>query len=204
LLTLINDILDLSRIEAGRQEIADEPTQVSECMEYARHMLAARASEKNVTVIAETAPGFPKLMCDFRALNQIAINLLTNAIKFTPEGGKVSMTARVNPDGRMAFVVSDNGPGIPKAEQEALMTAFSRGAHATKQAIEGAGLGLPIVRGLLEVHGGSMVIDSEPGKGTDVICYFPASRVLSGPRGEAIGSKAVKTETQRRLISITG
>jgi two-component system, cell cycle sensor histidine kinase PleC len=204
LLALINDILDLSRIEAGRHEVAEEPTQVKECMEYARHMLEAKSAEKNISVTMETSPNLPKLMCDFRALNQIAINLLTNAVKFTPDGGKVTMIAKVIPDGRLEFAVSDNGPGIPKAEQVLLMSSFTRGTQATKQAIEGAGLGLPIVRGLMKVHGGQMVIDSEPGNGTDVICYFPASRVLSGPRGEAIASQSVKTETQRRLISITG
>jgi two-component system, cell cycle sensor histidine kinase PleC len=204
LLTLINDILDLSRIEAGRHEVTEEPTQVAECLDYARHMLSSKATEKAIEVKIETTTNLPKLMCDFRALNQIAINLLTNAIKFTPDGGKVALTARVNPDGRMAITISDNGPGIPTAEKENLMAAFARGAHATKQAIEGAGLGLPIVRGLVEIHGGEMVINSETGKGTDVICYFPAGRVLSGPRGEAIASKAVKTDTQRKLISLTG
>jgi two-component system, cell cycle sensor histidine kinase PleC len=204
LLTLINDILDLSRIEAGRHEVSEEPTQVAECLDYARHMLSSKASEKAIDVAIDTAPNLPKLMCDFRALNQIAINLLTNAIKFTPDSGKVSLSAAVNPDGRMAVTISDNGPGIPIAEKEALMAAFVRGAQATKQAIEGAGLGLPIVRGLVEIHGGEMVINSEAGKGTEVICYFPAGRVLSGPRGEAIASKAVKTDTQRKLISLTG
>ena len=204
LLTLINDILDLSRIEAGRRDIAEEPTNVRDCMDHARNMLVARATEKTITISADAPSNLPKLLCDYRALNQIAINLLTNAVKFTPEYGKVSMTARIMPDGRMAFTVSDNGPGIPKSEQQQLLNAFARGAHATKQAIEGAGLGLPIVKGLLEIHGGSLDIKSEPGKGTDVICYFPAGRVLSGPRGEAIASPAVKTDTQRKLISITG
>jgi two-component system, cell cycle sensor histidine kinase PleC len=204
LLTLINDILDLSRIEAGRRDIAEEPTHLRECMDYAKSMLSAKAAEKNITISLDTPANLPKLMCDFRALNQISINLLTNAVKFTPDGGKVAMTARVNPDGRMCFTVSDNGPGIPKPEQHMLLTAFSRGTHATKQAIEGAGLGLPIVKGLMEVHGGTLAIDSEPGKGTDIMCLFPPSRVLSGPRGETIGSSAVKTDTQRKLIAITG
>ena len=204
LLTLINDILDLSRIEAGRRDITEEPTNVRDCMDHAKNMLVARATEKTITISVDAPANLPKLLCDYRAMNQIAINLLTNAVKFTPEYGKVSMTARIMPDGRMAFTVSDNGPGIPKSEQQQLLHAFARGAHATKQAIEGAGLGLPIVKGLLEIHGGSLDIKSETGKGTDIICYLPAGRVLSGPRGEAIASPAVKTDTQRKLISITG
>jgi two-component system cell cycle sensor histidine kinase PleC len=204
LLTLINDILDLSRIEAGRREIVEEPTQVRECMSHAMNLLMVRAGEKSMSVSIEPMVGLPKLLCDYRGLNQIAINLLTNAVKYTPDRGKVTMSARVLPDGRMAFSVADNGPGIPKSEQQNLLRAFSRGTNATKQAIEGAGLGLPIVKGLMEVHGGTMDIVSEPGHGAEVICYFPASRVLSGPRGEAISSAAVKTETQRKLISLTG
>ena len=204
LLTLINDILDLSRIEAGRHELLEEPTHVRECMDHASSMLAARAKEKSIKIRIDAPANLPKLLCDYRALNQIAINLLTNAVKFTPNGGVVAMLARIMPDGRMTLVVSDNGPGIPMAEQQQLLSAFSRGTHATKLAIEGAGLGLPIVKGLLDVHGGRLEISSEPGRGTDVICSFPAARVLSGPRGEAIASPAVKTETQRKLIAITG
>jgi two-component system, cell cycle sensor histidine kinase PleC len=204
LLTLINDILDLSRIEAGRREIMEEPTHVRDCLDYAKNMLVAKASEKMISVTVDTPAHFPKLLCDYRALNQVAINLLTNAVKYTPVNGKVVMTARIGQDGRMAITVSDNGPGIPKSEQLQLLQAFSRGAYATKQAIEGAGLGLPIVKGLLDAHGATLDIISEQGNGTDVICQFPSSRVLSGPRGEAMGSPSVKTETQRKLIAITG
>jgi two-component system, cell cycle sensor histidine kinase PleC len=204
LLTLINDILDLSRIEAGRRDIVEEPTHVQDCMDHAKNMLVGRATEKTIEIIISAPANLPKVLCDYRAMNQIIINLLTNAVKFTPENGKVNVTGRIVPDGRMALIVSDNGPGIPKSEQQNLLKAFSRGSHATKLAIEGAGLGLPIVRGLMEAHGGTLDIVSEPGKGTDIICYFPAGRVLSGPRGEAIASPAVKTDTQRKLISLTG
>ncbi len=204
LLTLINDILDLSRIEAGRRDIQEEPTHVLDCLEHAKNMLVARATEKSIKVSFDVPSNLPKLLCDYRGMNQVAINLLTNAVKFTPENGVVKMKALLLADGRMAVSVIDNGPGIPKSEQQQLLKAFSRGAHATKLAIEGAGLGLPIVKGLLEIHGGSLDIVSEVGKGTEVICYFPASRVLSGPRGEAIASPSVKTDTQRKLISITG
>jgi two-component system, cell cycle sensor histidine kinase PleC len=204
LLTLINDILDLSRIEAGRRDVMEEPVTMKDCMDHARSMLANRIASKSITITVDAAASLPKLLCDYRAVNQIAINLLTNAVKFTPENGKVTMSARVQLDGRMAFIVSDNGPGIPKAEQQQLLQAFSRGAHATKQAIDGAGLGLPIVKGLMDIHDGQLVIDSESGKGTDIICYFPMKRVLSGPRGEAIASPAVRTDSQRRLITMTG
>jgi two-component system, cell cycle sensor histidine kinase PleC len=204
LLALINDILDLSRIEAGRRDISEEPTHVLESMEYAQKMLAGKAAEKNISVSLKTPAHLPKLLCDYRALNQVTINLLTNAIKYTQSNGHVKIAASILSDGRMSISVSDNGPGIPKSEQKQLLQAFSRGALATKQAIEGAGLGLPIVKGLLEAHGATLDIISELGEGTEVICLFPTSRVLSGPKSETIGAHVVKSETQRKLIAITG
>ena len=204
LLGLINDILDLSRIEAGRRDVQDEPVQTRECLEDAQHLLAAKAIEKSITTSVVAAENLSKLMCDRRAINQISINLLNNAIKYTPRGGTVTLAAKIEPDGQLSISVSDNGPGIPPHEQQQLMGAFTRGALATKQAIEGAGLGLPIVRGLLEAHGGKLQIKSEMGKGTIIVCLFPSDRVLSGPRGEAIASPVVKTDTHRKLISITG
>ncbi len=84
------------------------------------------------------------------------------------------------------------------------MGAFSRGSYAKKKAIDGAGLGLPIVKGLMEVHGGNLTILSEPGKGTEVVVTFPATRVLDGPRGEVLAAPSVKSESQRKLIAITG
>ena len=203
LLGLINDILDLSRIEAGRRDIAEEPVTLAECAADAGHLLASRVKEKAMTIAIEMPIGLPKLLGDRRAVNQVAINLLTNAVKFTPEGGDIMVSAKVLSDGRMDFCVTDNGPGIPEKEIRQALSAFSRGTHATKQAIDGAGLGLPIVKGLMEVHGGVLDIRSQPGEGTQVHCIFPANRVLSGPRGEALSSASVKTDSQRKLISLT-
>jgi two-component system cell cycle sensor histidine kinase PleC len=103
----------------------------------------------------------------------------------------------------MDFCVADNGPGIPEQEVRQALSVFARGTHATKQAIDGAGLGLPIVKGLLDVHDAVLDIRSQPSNGTQVHCIFPASRVLSGPRGEALSSASVKTDSQRKLISLT-
>jgi two-component system, cell cycle sensor histidine kinase PleC len=204
LLGLINDILDLSRIEAGRREMVEEPLTLQESVEAAAKLLSVRAAEKNMKIEVALPANLPKLFADKRAVSQVAINLITNAVKFTPSGGTVKITGRLDADGRMAFIVSDNGPGIPKQEQRQALAAFARGAHATKQAIEGAGLGLPIVNGLMESHGGTMEINSQKGKGTDVICRFPASRVLTGPRSETVASPTVVSDSQRKLILMTG
>jgi two-component system cell cycle sensor histidine kinase PleC len=131
------------------------------------------------------------------------INLLTNAIKFTPPGGRVAITAQRNPMGDLDISVSDNGPGIPPQEIEAAMNAFARGTLATKEAVEGAGLGLPICKGIMELHGGAISIRSMPGEGTVVTATFPGRRVLDGPRGEVMASPTV-TDGQRKLMAITG
>jgi two-component system cell cycle sensor histidine kinase PleC len=204
LLDLINDILDLSRIEAGRKDLADEPVALNEAGEQARRLLEVRAAEKSLTLAVRMPADLPKVMADRRSIEQILINLATNAVKFTQAGGEVTISAHMETDGRIALVVADNGPGIPKLEQRQALAAFARGAHATKQAIEGAGLGLPIVNGLMEAHGGTLEINSTQGEGTSVICRFPSARVLTGPRGEVLASPSIASETQRKLLVMTG
>ena len=204
LLALINDILDLSRIEAGRRDLQDEPVNILIATEEANHLLLMKAEEKKIAVRVEVPAALPKIMADRRAMNQILINLLSNAIKFTPHGGKVLVKAARTATGGMAISVSDNGPGIPAHEIETALGAFSRGSFATKKAIDGAGLGLPIVKGLMDVHGGTVAIRSAPGTGTSVTITFPCGRVLDGPRGEVLGAPGVATESQRKLIAITG
>jgi two-component system, cell cycle sensor histidine kinase PleC len=204
LLDLIDDILDLSRIEAGRREISEEPFHVLDCVNAAMALLAGKAREKRIGVTVAIDASIPKLLGDMRGVNQVFINLLTNAIKFTPEGGKVAIFASREAHGALTVSVKDNGPGIPANEINTAMTSFVRGSIATKQAIDGAGLGLPIVKGLMELHGGEIEILSEIGKGTDVRVMFPAKRVLAGPRGEVIAAPTIKSESQRKLITLTG
>jgi two-component system cell cycle sensor histidine kinase PleC len=204
LLGLINDILDLSRIEAGRVEMREEPMVLVTALQNAQHLLGMKAAEKDTFVDIQAEPNVPKVMCDQRAVNQIAINLLTNAIKFSPPKGRVILSVRRTSAGAVALSVKDNGPGIPAQEVEQALSAFSRGSVAAKKAIDGAGLGLPIVKGLMEMHEGKIEIISDVGQGTEVICTFPASRVLSGPRNELVSSPAIASETQRKLISLTG
>jgi two-component system cell cycle sensor histidine kinase PleC len=204
LLTLINDILDLSRIESGRIEFNEEPLALVASLQHAQHLLGLKAAEKDIQIEIAADQNLPKVMADARAVNQIAINLLTNAIKFSPAKGRITMTARRLPSGAVTLAVRDNGPGIPQQEVHHALSAFARGTLATKKAIEGAGLGLPIVKGLVELHGGTLDITSEPGKGTEVFCIFPAARVLSGPRSELITSPGIASETQRKLINLTG
>jgi two-component system, cell cycle sensor histidine kinase PleC len=204
LLGLINDILDISRIEAGRREIRDEPVQTIEALHDAKHLLEMNAAEKAISIEINADPTLPKVWGDARAINQVVINLLANAIKFTPKNGAISMSATRTALGGLALSVKDNGPGIPENEIENALSAFMRGSLAAKKAIDGAGLGLSIVKGIMTLHGGDIEIKSQIGQGTEIICTFPFQRVLSGPRGEIVADPTVHSDSQRQLISLTG
>ena len=204
LLGLINDILDVSRIEAGRREVRDEPVHLAETFDHAHNLIKANAAKKSIAVTLHAPQNLPRLMADFRAVNQIVINLLTNAVKFTPDKGTVTVSARQNGLGCLEISVKDDGPGIPQNEIASALSAFSRGKSAVKKAVEGAGLGLSIVKGIMDLHGGKVRIVSASGQGTEIICEFPASRTLSGPRGFLYSAAENRSETQDRLITITG
>ncbi len=204
LLDLIDDILDLSRIEAGRRDISDEPFHVSACVRSGIALVAGKARSKHISIEVDLPESLPKLMGEVRAVNQIAINLLANAVKFTPQGGAIRISALRNASGALVLTFKDNGPGIPANEIHRALHSFERGSMATRQAIDGAGLGLPIVKGLIELHGGEIEIESTPGEGTSVHIIFPARRVLAGPRGEVIAAPTIHSESQRKLIAVTG
>ncbi|HEX8664551.1 MAG TPA: HAMP domain-containing sensor histidine kinase [Beijerinckiaceae bacterium] len=178
LLTLINEILDLSRIEAGRYELNEEAVQLPYVVEDCRHMLNLRAKAKNQTVREMIDPTLPKLWADERALRQIVLNVLSNAIKFTPPGGEIAVKVGWTSSGGQYLSVKDTGPGIPEDEIPIVMQSFGRGSLAIKTAEQGSGLGLPIVKGLVDLHGGGFQLKSKPREGTEVIVTFPASRVM--------------------------
>ncbi len=178
LLTLINEILDLSRIEAGRFELKEEPVALDHLVEDCRHLLALRAKKRNLTIEEAVEPNLPRLWADERAVRQVILNLLSNAIKFTPPGGSIRIRIGWTKAGGQYFAVRDTGPGIPEEEIPIVMSAFGRGALAQKNADEGSGLGLPIVKGLVELHGGAFTLKSKLGEGAEVIVIFPPGRVI--------------------------
>jgi two-component system cell cycle sensor histidine kinase PleC len=179
LLTLIDEILDLSRVEAGRYELREEAAALAEIVADCRRLLELRAGKRGVMLDEIVEPDMPRLWADERALRQIALNLLTNAIKFTPSGGKVRIKVGWTLAGGQYFAIKDNGPGIPEAEIPVIMSSFGRGSMAQKNADEGAGLGLPIVKALVELHGGVFNLRSKLREGTEVIVVFPPERVMS-------------------------
>ncbi|MDP9136839.1 MAG: ATP-binding protein, partial [Pseudomonadota bacterium] len=203
LLSLINDILDLSRIEAGRQELNEEAISLSEAGEESLRLVEAHAASRNLTLRPEFDAALPQLLADKRQIRQMWLNLLSNAIKFTPEGGAVTMATARSSAGGVSLIVRDTGPGIPAHEMASLRGAFVRGSYASRRAIDGAGLGLSIVNGFARLHGGELVIESTPGNGTTVIVNFPAERILTGKRPEPVAPQQSASHSQRKLIAVT-
>jgi len=200
LLSLINDILDLSRIESGRQELREEPVSIAEIGEDCVKLIRKDAEAKRLRLRLELDRSLPKLLADRRHINQIWLNLLSNAIKFTPEQGEITVAAGLTAD-RLFLRVADTGVGIPAHEIDSLRGAFIRGSDAVKSAIEGAGLGLSIVNGLVRLHDGDLSISSEIGKGTEIDVSFPPSRTLMPNKPNSADPQY--SAGQRKLIAIT-
>ena len=179
LLGLINEILDLSRIEAGRYELNEESVSLVQVAEECRHLLKLRASNRGITIHDMFEPDMPRLWADERAVRQICLNLLSNAIKFTPQGGEVWLKVGWTAAGGQYFSVRDNGPGIPESEIPIVLDSFGQGSNAIKSAEQGAGLGLPIVKSLIELHGGTFSLKSKLREGTEVVVTFPPERVMA-------------------------
>jgi two-component system, cell cycle sensor histidine kinase PleC len=178
LLTLINEILDISRIEAGRYELKEESLSLGAIAQDCRHLLAIRAEKRDLEFKELIEPNLPRIWADERAMRQIVLNLLTNAIKFTPRGGLVTIKVGWTSAGGQYLSVKDNGPGIPENEIAVVMSSFGRGSLAHKHAEEGTGLGLPIVKGLIELHGGQFILRSKLREGTEAIMALPPQRVM--------------------------
>ena len=182
LLDLINDILDVSKVEAGRYELFEETIDPAEIIESCVTFLDVRAREKGITMICAYDNGLPRLHADQRAVKQVVLNLLTNAVKFNLPGGRVTVTTRIEPDGAYAIAVSDTGIGISAADQERIFMPFQQADPTVSRRVEGTGLGLWISKALVELHDGSIAIESEVGAGTTVTARLPANRVLGAKR----------------------
>src|SRR5262249_37471378 len=174
LLTLINDILDLAKIESGSWTLNEKPVDLRGLIESARTMLEPKAAAGGCALLTDVDPELPDLVCDERATKQILLNLASNAVKFTPPGGRITLFAHHRHNGSVEFGVSDTGVGIAKEDQQRVFENFGQGRHDVVTADKGTGLGLPIVRGLVEAHSGRITLVSAIGEGTTVTVHFPA------------------------------
>lgn len=173
LLELINDILDLSAIEAGKLELYIEAVDVAEVINASVKLVASQAEAKGVQVQIRVEDNVPLLFADKRRVMQVIINLLTNAVKFTPEGGEISVAAFVGDPAELQITVSDTGSGMDTVAQERAMAKFGRANSEVARKSEGTGLGLPLCKSLMELHDGRFELLSAPDKGTIVRLRFP-------------------------------
>ena len=182
LLALIGDILDLSKIEAGKMELRCETLVVDDLIAEARRLSGADARHA-LTVTVDGA--VPLLHADHRATVQMVMNLLSNAVKFTAPGGAIAVHASLRPDGGVTLAVRDSGFGIAKEDIPKALAVYSQVINPATAAHKGTGLGLPIVNALMKLHGGSLALESELGRGTVVSLHFPPERSMRGAAAAA-------------------
>lgn len=179
LLELINDILDVSAIEAGKMELHEERLSIDDLIDASTRLVTPRAERGGVVIRSNLQAVLPALWADGRRMKQILLNLLSNAVKFTSEGGTVAISAELLPDGRLQLRVKDTGIGMTKDEIAKAITKFGQVDSNLARNHDGTGLGLPLTIGLVELHGGVMDIVSEKGLGTEITITFPKDRVLT-------------------------
>jgi two-component system cell cycle sensor histidine kinase PleC len=181
LLEIINEVLDMSKIEAGRVELDEKLIDIGALIESVTRIMLSRAFSSGLEIIEDIDEELPGLYADPRLVRQILINLVTNALKYSKEGGKIHITASIEQDGSMRIVVQDEGVGIAKNRIEEALEPFSQVSDPVEsRGFQGTGLGLPLARAMTELHQGRLLLDSELNKGTTVTLTFPKERVARG------------------------
>jgi two-component system, cell cycle sensor histidine kinase PleC len=181
LLGLITDVLDISEIEVGRFELHEAPVDLAAVLGDCSRAIAARAQATALDLVSEPVNALPMVMADERRLRQIVLNLLTNAVKFTPPGGRIVLAAQMTAEGGIAVSVSDTGIGMKPEEIPLALETFRQVDGGLTRRQQGTGLGLPLARTLAELHGGTLVIASAAGHGTAVTVTLPRERVIRPP-----------------------
>lgn len=179
LLAMINDILDMAKIEAGRQELNESEFEISDALEGCLRFIAEQCKRRRLTLRRALEPNLPTFIGDELAVRRVLINLLSNAAKFTPEDGQIAISARLNSAGDLEIAVADTGVGIDPRQIANVMEPFRQVANAMTRETQGTGLGLSISRSIVELHGGTIGIVSQPGQGTVVTITLPKSRLAT-------------------------
>ncbi|MFC4349150.1 ATP-binding protein [Kordiimonas lipolytica] len=185
LLDIINDILDLSKVESGRLVLKEQPVDISALLDDISKLMTPRVTAKNITLETHVPADLPILHGDRRLFKQVLLNVVGNATKFTNANGHINMRAGVDKDNCLYVAVEDNGIGMSPDEVVIALTPFGQAGSTMTRSHEGTGLGLPLVKSLMELHGGELDIASEKGVGTTVTMRFPASRTLASMRSKA-------------------
>jgi PAS domain S-box-containing protein len=188
LLQLLSDIIDLAKIESGQTKLDDTLCDLEEIAERCERLIASRARENRIALSAEVAPDLPWLRGDAIRIQQILLNLLTNAVKFTPEGGQVALSVTRGSDGGVRCTVRDTGCGIAEKDIPRALARFSQLGSPYVRSQDGMGLGLTLVQMFCDLHQAEFTLDSTPGEGTAAIVDFPAARSRSREGTEAEGS----------------
>jgi signal transduction histidine kinase len=178
LLRLVNDILDISKLEAGAMEISEGEAELKDIVVDSVNLVSTQAATHGVSVIVDLPDRLPRLHADELRLKQVVMNLLSNAVKFSRSGGEVNLSARLGPGGELAIAVRDRGIGMNAADIRVALQPFRQVENALSRTHEGTGLGLPLAKALVEKHGGTLRIASERDVGTTVTVTLPASRLL--------------------------
>ncbi len=177
LLHVINDILDIAKIEAGQLDLREDAFGADQAIETCISLLSNRAEDAGLGLIRKENETQARIWGDEKKFKQIVLNLLTNAISFTPKGGNVTLSTGVGGDGEFELTVSDTGVGMAAGDLEKALAPFAQVDNAQQRYHEGTGLGLPISMALAELHGGTLEIYSEPGLGTTVTVRLPSERL---------------------------
>ena len=189
LLQIINDILDLSKAEAGKLELREEVFHVDEAIGAVRHLLGARIDAAGLSHSVELPADLPLLRADERKTRQVLLNLVSNAVKFTPSGGHIEITGRFDPASGLVLTVRDTGIGIAPEDLIRVLEPFEQVASSSARSHQGTGLGLPLVKAMIERHGGTLTLESEVGVGTAVSVTFPPHRaVFADAAAEALSA----------------
>ncbi|GLQ07284.1 PAS-domain containing protein [Sneathiella chinensis] len=178
LMDLINDILDLSKIEAGTQQLFEEDVDVKQLIEECLRLTGHQARTNKIDIELNISSKVDQVHADMKMLKQVLINLVTNAIKFTPAGGQVSIESSLCPNGDLLLTVSDTGIGIREEDIPKALTPFVQVDSELSRRYQGTGLGLPLSRDLVSLHGGELTLESDYGSGTTVTVRLPGKRVL--------------------------
>jgi two-component system cell cycle sensor histidine kinase PleC len=195
----------LSRIEAGKHMLQESSVYLVDAVDECERLLKLKAESKALKLVEDFDESLPAIWADERALRQVCINLLGNAIKFTPPGGQITLGVRRAEDGGQIISIRDTGPGIPKEELPRVMQAFGQGSLAHTAAEGGSGLGLPIVKSLVELHGGVFELLSEIRRGTEAVVHLPKERVLQPVEPlQPLGEERHRMERPRGKLAMLG